>query len=418
MKMSVNSSIILFIVFLFSLTNHSIRAQENEDVFVISGIVKSQKNKRPLEYVNVSVPGSNVGTITNSDGAFTLKVKKSLHAHLIEISHIGYETATIHVNQKDVDDRVIYITPNTVVLNEVVVKPVDARKIVEQALVRIPENYNDKSAMYTGFYRETSQKRKKYISICEAVINVYKSAYTEDISKDRVKVFKGRRLLSPHEGDTLAIKLLGGPTQAIFIDMVKNPDVLLSKDCLMYYNYTFNDYVNIDNRPHYAIRFEPRMMLDEPLYQGTLYIDRETQAITRMEFALDMRDKIKATSLILRSKPVGLRFKPENLSYLVTYRQMGGRTYLNYVRTEIKFKCDWKRKLFSTGYTVISEMVMTDRLDNAASTITYRESFKANQVLSEKVLNFYDENFWESYNIIEPTESLENAVNKLKKSYE
>jgi hypothetical protein len=159
------------------------------------------------------------------------------------------------------------------------------------------------------------------------------------------------------------------------------------------------------------------MMLDEPLYQGTLYIDRETQAITRMEFALDMRDKIKATSLILRSKPAGLRFKPENLSYLVTYRQMGGRTYLNYVRTEIKFKCDWKRKLFSTGYTVISEMVMTDRLDNAASTITYRESFKANQVLSEKVLNFYDENFWESYNIIEPTESLENAVNKLKKSY-
>ena len=42
-------------------------------------------------------------------------------------------------------------------------------------------------------------------------------------------------------------------------------------------------------------------------------------------------------------------------------------------------------------------------------------SFKADQSLSDKVLDFADESFWGAYNIIEPTESLENAVNKLKK---
>jgi hypothetical protein len=31
-------------------------------------------------------------------------------------------------------------------------------------------------------------------------------------------------------------------------------------------------------------------------------------------------------------------------------------------------------------------------------------------------MDFYDEAFWEDYNIIEPTESLEEAVGKLKKA--
>ena len=43
--------------------------------------------------------------------------------------------------------------------------------------------------------------------------------------------------------------------------------------------------------------------------------------------------------------------------------------------------------------------------------------FKADQSLSDKVSDFADENFWGAYNIIEPTESLENAVYKLKKQH-
>ncbi|MGM9796255.1 MAG: hypothetical protein ACI3ZY_01500, partial [Parabacteroides sp.] len=34
------------------------------------------------------------------------------------------------------------------------------------------------------------------------------------------------------------------------------------------------------------------------------------------------------------------------------------RTFLS--RNEVRFKCDWKRKLFSSNYTVVSEMVVTD----------------------------------------------------------
>ena len=110
-----------------------------------------------------------------------------------------------------------------------------------------------------------------------------------------------------------------------------------------------------------------------------------------------------------------MQFKPEEVSFLVTYKQQDSKTYLNYIRSEVRFKCDLKRRLFSTNYTIVSEIVMTDRKDDNVSKISNKLAFNDKHSLSDKISNFYDPDFWEDYNIIEPTESLENAVNKLKK---
>jgi hypothetical protein len=63
-------------------------------------------------------------------------------------------------------------------------------------------------------------------------------------------------------------------------------------------------------------------------------------------------------------------------------------------------------------------MVVTECKDGAISNIPRKESFNKNESLSDKVMNFYDDNFWGAYNIIPPTESLESAVNKLKKEHQ
>ena len=59
-------------------------------------------------------------------------------------------------------------------------------------------------------------------------------------------------------------------------------------------------------------------------------------------------------------------------------------------------------------------MVVTDGKEENVTNIPYKMAFKETQSLSDKVENFMDEDFWGAYNIIEPTESLESAVNKLK----
>ena len=155
--------------------------------------------------------------------------------------------------------------------------------------------------------------------------------------------------------------------------------------------------------------------LEYALYEGLLYIDQESLSFTRAEFGLDMSDKEKAVKSILQRKPAGLRFRPIQVSFTVSYKQQNGKTYLNYLCNEIRFKCDWKKRLFSSTFTAKSEMVMVDREDNPAESIKNKDAFRKRQVLNDVVDNYWQEDFWKDYNIIEPSESLESGINKLKK---
>lgn len=391
-------------------------AQDNVEKYtIVSGVIKDKSNKKKLEHVNVSIPESNIGTITNTDGEFSLKIPKSIQAKDIEVSHIGYLNARIPLKGESLTEQTIWLSPYANLLSEIIVRARDPRSIVEEALRKIPTNYSPKSNMLKGFYREIAQKGRRYINISEAVIDIYKTPYNETAERDRVQISKGRRLLSQKQSDTLAVKLLGGPNMAIYIDVVKNPDCLLAKEDLLFYEFRMEDPTSIGDRSQYVISFRPKVKLSYPLCYGTLYIDKERLSFTRAEFNLSMDDKNKATQAILRKKPFGLHFKPVEVSYLVSYKNQGDVTYLSYIRNNIRFKCDWKRKLFSTNYTILSEMVVTDRKENNITAIPYKVAFKQNHVFSDKVDNFTNDNFWGTYNIIEPTESLEHAVNKLKK---
>jgi len=399
------------------LNSGSVNAQieQQTDFITVNGVVKDNQNRRTLEYVNISVPGTNIGTVTNSDGGFTIKIPAERKNSVVEFSYLGYLNTSIPVNGQNISELTVWLTPNTNILEEVIIWGQDPLLLVEKAIDKIPDNYSKKHGMLTCFYRETAQKGQRYINISEAIIDVYKAPYSQQIWQDRVQIYKGRQLLSPKSGDTLIVKLQGGPNLSIFLDIVKNPDLILNREELFYYSFRMEESTMIDNRPQYVISFQPWMILPYALYRGRLYIDKERLAFTRAEFNLDMNDLDKATQTILRKKPFGLRFRPVEVSYLVNYKQQGETTYLSYIQNEVRFRCDWKRRLFSTNYTIMSEMVVTDLKEENVTNIPYRVSFKPSQSLSDKVADFADDDFWGEYNIIEPTESLESAVGRLRK---
>ena len=93
----------------------------------------------------------------------------------------------------------------------------------------------------------------------------------------------------------------------------------------------------IDNRIQYVINFRPRVLLPYELFHGKLYVDCDKLSFTRSGVKLDMQNKSKAGEAILHRGPFGLRFKPQELSLLVTYKTIDGRTYLNYIRNDIRF---------------------------------------------------------------------------------
>ena len=60
-------------------------------------------------------------------------------------------------------------------------------------------------------------------------------------------------------------------------------------------------------------------------------------------------------------------------------------------------------------------MVMVNRIEQPEERIKNKDAFKQREVFYDVVEEYWNEDFWQDYNIIEPTESLESAVKKLRK---
>lgn len=397
----------------------ALMAQESDtEIVTIQGVIRDKESRQVIYNANIAVVGSNIGTVSNADGVFVLKVPKGELDDGLLVSHVGYLNSRItmeSITQQE-EQLKIWLRPSTEWLYEVNVYGGDPRDLVKQAIEKIEANYADRDNMYRAFYRETVQKGRRYIGVAEAVMDVYKTEYRfRDIFRDRSQLLRGRRLVSQRAKDTLSVKLAGGPVTPVYLDVVKNADELLSINQLDNYLFLMDKPTSLDNRMQYVVAFYPQKSLNYALYIGKLYIDQSTLSFTRVEFEMDLSNRAKATNTILQKKPLSLRFRPLEVSYVVTYRQQNGKTYLNYIRNNIRFKCDWKKRLFSSTYTTTSEVVMVDRDEAPVNGIKSRNSFKRTQVFDDIVDEYWDPDYWKDYNIIEPTESLDTAVKKLRK---
>lgn len=388
-----------------------------EDV-IVSGIVKNHANKKKLPSVSLTVPGTNIGTVSNADGTFTLKIPDSISANGVNAELLGFKSCFISgemIKDNSGNTLAIWLEPSGRMLDEVTVYGAEPRTLIETAIKKIPQNYSAERNLFSSFYRETVQKGKRYIGVSEAIVSVMKSPYNTRLTTgDRVQIEKGRRLVSQRSSDTLSIKVIGGPTIPVALDMVKNKDLLFSLEELDFYDFKMEPMTSIDDRQQFVVSFKPKVKVDYPLYKGKVYIDRETSAFSKAEFAMDLSDKDKAIRSILHKKPRGLRFNPQEVDFVVSYKYQDGLSYLNYISAKTRFKCDWKRRLFSAGYTVYSELVMVDRDDSPTASIARKDAFGQKDIFYDMVDNFSDPDFWNDYNIIEPTESLEKAILKLR----
>ena len=380
---------------------------------VISGRVSNRQTGAVVPHATIAVEGTDLSVVTNDDGFFTLKTTRDKPA--LVVSHLGFESQRIELTAP-VKPLSIQLKPTAVALHEVVVWTEDPRELMAIAIRKIPSNYSQTAQRYQCFYRETAMKRQHYIYVAEGVVDMYKTDYSRgNTNFDRVAITKGRRLLSSKRSDTLSIKVTGGPVQPVQLDMVKNTDLLLNEAELAYYNLEMQMPTTIDGRLQYVVSLSPRITMPYPLYYGHVYIDRETLAFTRLELSLDMSDREKATDYMLVRKPNGVRFRPKELTTLIDYKLENGISRISYFRNTFRFNCDWKRRLFATSFSAVCEMVVTDRSSTDARPIRGRDSFDSRDAFYDRVDYFRDPDVWENYNILEPTESLDKAIDRLLK---
>ena len=391
------------------------KKNDQQNYITIKGKVVDAENRTPLVFATVAVKESNVAIVTNIDGEFTLKIADPLTSKNLEITFLGYKNKIVPIS--DLRDNgyknVISLEPAPIPIKEIIVKPLDPIGIVEKAIDRIGKNYETVPNLMTAFYRETIRKNRTYVSIGEAAVEIFKAPYDSDIRFDGARIYKGRKSSDVEKMDTVLFKLQGGPVSVLQLDIAKNSESVLTKEAMQYYNYSLTGVIEIDNKPHYVIDFIQKPSVEMPLFMGSLYIEMDSYAITEAEFGFNLSDKEAASSIFIRKKPLGMKVTPEVATYRTKYREQNGKWYFAYSRAEVKFKVDWKKKLFNTFYTTMSEIAVTDRTDQEVIKFAGKDKIKYTDVFSEKVSSFTDAAFWGDYNVIEPDQSIESAIRRL-----
>lgn len=397
---------------LIVLTN-TLTAQSKTFIKEIKGLVVDYKTNSPLVYTNLVISGTNVSTVSNSDGEFILKVPKHLNDSTITISRLGYETKELKISDFN---KKIKLIPAITTLNEISIKiHADAEALVKATLSKKSTLYNNSNTLMTAFYRETIKKRRKNASLSEAVVHIHKQPYNT-LRRDAIELVKARKSTDYTKLDTLALKLQGGPFSNLYTDIIKYPEYIFTDEDMPLYNFSFDSSTQIDNKQVYVINFKQKTNIITPLYYGKLYIDSETLALTSAVYSLNVENKELSSKMYIRKKPRRVDVYPTQATYRVNYRTQNGKWHYAYSNITLTFKVNWKGKLFNSTYTLNSEMSVTNWKESNTKTIKSREkAIRPTTILADEASGFSDTKFWGEYNIIEPEKSIESAIRKIQK---
>jgi hypothetical protein len=390
-------------------------AQDTEKYIEYKGKIISDVTGKSLEFASILLSGTNIATVSNSEGEFSLKVPVDQQDKNVLISYLGYANREVPLAQLKTGKTEIRMAESIERLPEVSISTKDPEAIVKEAARKIKINYTSDPLIMTAFYRESISKGKKYASLSEAVVEIYKEPYASG-SEDVARLFKARKSTDYKRLDTLVLKLQGGPYNTIKFDVAKNRELILDDEAFKNYSFSYASLTSLNNRPTHVISFRQLPSIEEPLFYGKLFIDVQTYAITKVDISLNLENEVLASKYFVKKKPINADVAPIKANYQVDYRESNGKWFQSYSRLELGFKVNWKKKLFNSNYDIIIEMAVTDWKKNDENiSLKNSEKLRTNVILTDKASGFADPDFWGEYNIIEPEKSIENAIEKIKR---
>ncbi|MEX1383403.1 carboxypeptidase-like regulatory domain-containing protein [Lutibacter sp.] len=379
------------------------------------GKVVDSKSKKPLVFATLIVNNTNISSITNTQGEFLLKIPTDYSNHRVTVSFLGYTSKVIDFNDLNESNIVIKLETHIEELSEIKINIEDANSLVREMLRNRGNNYFDFPTSMTAFYRETIKKRRNYVSLSEAVVEVNKQAYTNS-KNDLLKLYKARKNTDYNKLDTISLKLKGGPSSTLRIDVMKNPLDFFGDEVFDRYQFNFETSTKIDDKPVYVVNFKQKKHIEDPFYYGKLFIDANSYALISSKFYLNLEDKQKASRIFVIKKPKKATVIPTEAMYQINYREKNGKWHFGYSRIELGFKIDYDKRLFNSVYNIVMEMAITDWEKITENTIIkFRDRLKPSVILSDEVQGFADPEFWGEYNVIEPEKPIENAIKKIQK---
>jgi hypothetical protein len=410
----IDQHILIYKVNKVARSESNFRASESDSIktIIVKGYIYDNLDKKPIPFVSIGIQEQSIGTISNSDGYFIVKIPAGFSGAALIVSHLGYQNQSIPIKLLDEQKVDIYLDRKIISMQEVIIHFIDPTSIVVKAMQMRKLNNSLAPVYMTTFYREGVQKNDRYISYSEAVFKVYKSSFEQDEKSDQVRLLKSRKVQKINPNDTSLVKLKAGILAGLQLDIVKCIPSFLDEAEFASYTYTYSDLVSYNNQNAYAITFVQNKEVEEPMYTGTLFIDKERFAILGAEFEINPKYLNQAADYLIVKKSRQLNVKLEKINYSINYADFNDRYYISHARCDIHIKTRVRHHLSSDIFSTFLETA-TCHIDTAnVARFSKQEIIKPTIVFSDAPY-VYDETFWGDFNIIAPEEKISDALSRI-----
>ncbi len=385
---------------------------DSVNFLLFSGSVKDGHNNDPIAFASIYIKNKPIGTISNQDGYFSLKVPTELSSDSVCFSFLGYKTKTVAASDLQPEGNDIKLILTAIRLKEVTIRFVKPDELIQKAIEKIRDNYSSTAKLATGFYRETIKQNNEYVALTEAVLKIYKAPYDSYLT-DQATIYKARKSPFTKQMDTIFFKLQGGIYTSFMLDIAKNHSSFISGDNFYQYDYKLEGTTSFQGHTLYIIAFDQKDDIKYPLYKGKIYIDTESLALVKLTFSLSPKGIEYAANVMVKKSPAGVKVRPVDASYEISYTEQDNIWNLSHIREDIKFKIRKRFNLLNITFQSTAELAITQIDSLEAKRFKRDQIIKEKDIFTEKITS-YDPDFWEDFNYIAPEKKLEEAIDELR----
>lgn len=320
---------------------------------VLKGIILDRKTKTPIPAANIYLSQqSTIGMISDVDGTFEWKLAPELAGQPVTVSFLGYTPEHFIIPRQD-SVLTIRMRTSRMFLNETVIEYHDPLSLLKKAINTFSSNYSQTSATYTALFREHIKHNNRYISISEALISILRKS-SESYKYDKIKLLAGRNeSFARQNAPDLTVE--GSLYHYIKLDVVKYGVNFLSAESFNDYSYSYKGLIRLGERWAHIIVFKHVAGEEGPYYDGMIFIDKETLAISRLEFGISARDLANTSKSMIRDCPVQLIPDILGTRYVVSYEPHDGKWHLSNVWVEVNARIYSRQSRQVNFYKAVSE---------------------------------------------------------------
>jgi hypothetical protein len=367
-----------------------------QEAQVVRGLVLDADTHQPISNAQVGIADNKLGTSTNQEGRFALRVPAAYASTELEVALLGYRRYVRVLPPLPSLELRIELQSSPASLGTVAVSS-SVTSIIKEAVARIPRNYPTRPTHLTGFFRESDDNvtSHQYYYLGEALLEVQKAGYQHPHDDGQVKILELRkadlRSARPDGSGLVPINWIAGSFIPHRFDFVHNRPEFINEAHFKDYQYRLTPQTTFQGRPVYVIAFGPKPGTDRANFAGEFYIDEQSYAF--------LGGSWHRTPSGIRREGV-LLFEASERAYRVDYQRYAGRWHLKSV---------WYNTLGQPvgGQTRrhLAEFLTTAIDTTQTDAVPYAERAQYDDIFLHAAAP-YDSAFWNNYTTLLPPTQL------------